>query len=173
MIFNGKPACAIAAVLLVSLLFSGCAGMRLVPSETVAVQRTIDVQGSNRDKIFDASKLWISRKIPADSKGTDVVDRQAGLIIYHGIVPVPTTALTEIIENRLIRFTLREEIKDGHVRLTFDNITLVSPEAYNHSTWSGGHERQVRTPEELSQVRYVLGSLAAGLEKHLNDGGTW
>lgn len=154
-------------VVMTMAMLAGCATVQVAP-EKARVQKVIEAPTLTSQQIFDRSKYWIGRYLKAAKDGDETWSRDAGTIEFHGIVPYP--ASLSALEDRYIRYTLREDVKDGKARLIFDGLRLVHPPDYNRITgWSGDYEATVVDADDMSDVSYALVSIALQLEKYLND----
>lgn len=154
--------------LMTMTVLAGCVTVQ-IPPEKARVQRVIEAPALANQQIYDRSKYWIGRYLKAAKEGDAVLNREAGTIEFHGIVPYPAPSF-DMLEDRFIRYTLREDMKDGKARLIFDNLRLVHPPSYNKVLgWSGDYETPVESAEDMSGVSFALVSLALELEKYLND----
>lgn len=154
--------------LLTMTVLAGCVTVQVAP-EKARVQRVVEAPALTSQQIYDRSKYWIGHYLKAAKDGDAVLNRAAGTIEFHGIVPYPAPSF-DILEDRYIRYTLREDIKDGKARLIFDDLRLVSPPSYNKVLgWSGDSEISVESADDMSGVSFALVSVALQLEKYLND----
>lgn len=86
------------------------------------VQIVKEVSG-NKQQIFDKSGAWIAETFRSAKAVIEHKDKDAGLIIGNGAVEVPG-ALSFLGDKTRYSFKLKEEIKDGKIRLTFSNVTM-------------------------------------------------
>jgi hypothetical protein len=118
------------------LLFTGCAVHRPVPPEKMIISREAELPGMSNGIIFDKSRVWIERHLYSKRTIIDFADRAEGVIVANGYVEYPASGKIEAIEmvQYTISFTMREEIKHSSVTITFYNLLLDVPPRYYRSS---------------------------------------
>lgn len=166
----------IVALMLV-LLFSGCAAYKLMPRQEMVIRKAIEVPGMARDRIFENSKIWITRHLYAKEKIITTADRNAGVIIANGYIDYPATGKMEAIAKTqyTISFTMREEIRDSGATITFYDLMLDIPKYYHYSRWwpmqeySGGYSVSIEEKADFEAARRGLVDIADRLADYLKQ----
>jgi hypothetical protein len=164
-------------MLMLVLLISGCAAYKPMPPEEMVIRKTIEVPGMTRDRIFENSKVWIIRHLYAKGRIINTADREAGVIITNGYINYPATGVLEAIDKiqYTISFTMREEIRDSVILLTFGDLMLDIPKFYRYSRlwpmqeYSGGYSIPIEERADFEAARKGLLDLSDGLADYLNQ----
>src|SRR4030067_1618617 len=110
------------AVSIQLFLFLLCGCMpTLIPSDSTTVQRVIEVPGIPKDIIYERSRIWIAKTFRSSKAVIEYENRETGVIIGNGIIYYTLTVGFSSVEVP-VRFTMKEDIKDGRIRITFDNL---------------------------------------------------
>src|SRR4030067_1568694 len=124
------------AVSIQLFLFLLCGCMpTLIPSDSTTVQRVIEVPGIPKDIIYERSRIWIAKTFRSSKAVIEYENKETGVIIGNGIVYYTLSAGFSSA-GVPVRFTMKEDIKDGRIRITFDNLyegTLEIPVKYRQS----------------------------------------
>jgi hypothetical protein len=164
----------IVALMLV-LLFSGCAAYKPLPRQEMVIWKTIEVPGMTRDRIFENSKIWITRHLYAKEKIITAADRNTGIIIANGYIDYPASGELGAIEKTqyTISFTMREEIRDSRATFTFYDLMLDIPKYYRYNRWwpmqeySGGYSVPIEEKADFEAARRGLPDIADRLADYL------
>lgn len=111
------------------IMFSGCAGMPVVPEGEKDVVSVVEANGKTKDQIYIATKAWIAETFKSAKAVIEVDSRQDGLIIGNGIIPYPCSGVADCMGTGTfnVSFTLKSEIKDNKYRISFTNIHILTP----------------------------------------------
>jgi len=168
------------AILCVTLLFAGCAAMKLQQPDDLVVSKVVAAPGMTKERIMEKSKVWFVRKFRQsmaeswEQNSTRTViqfeNRERGLLIANSAILYPLDKYGEAYKDGWeVRFTLQEEVKDGKARLTFGNLTMFVPRTFCGNTllgWTSSYETRM-TAEEFAKIEPVLRGLADQLEAYL------
>jgi hypothetical protein len=165
------------AVVVLVLLVAGCAVYRPMPRGDVVIRTEFDAPGMSADRIFEKSKTWLTRHLYSDKQIIAYADRKAGVIIANGTVPYTATGELESIDRiqYTISFTVREEIRDAKISLTFDNLLLNVPRYYQRSRFRpemeyvGGYSVPITQRSDFEAARKGALEIAAKLADHLKE----
>lgn len=115
-------------IIAVCLFFlAGCASMSRIEGP-VMIQKTIEIPGMKKDEIFEKSKMWVAKTFHSAKAVLEYENKETGVIIGNGIIKYPVDGMEVMVKSRWkIGFTMKEDIKDGKIRLTFDNLILHLP----------------------------------------------
>jgi hypothetical protein len=124
----------------------------MIPAEATTVQKTIEIPGVNKNVIYERSRIWIAKTFRSSKAVIEYENKETGVIIGNGIVSYPVTAgpfgLTAMVP---VRFTMKEDIKDEKIRITFDNL------------FEGTGDYPVKYQRSMDLIRPKLLSLADDL----------
>jgi len=160
----------IAMVLTVALLISfGCAAAFPVKDEDMTYQKVIDLPKQSKEAIFEKSKQWIALNFKSAKAVIEYDNKAEGVIIGNGSIARPTSSVN-ITGTGLITFTMREDIKKGRARLTFDRLTARVMPSYNAMTGplQGGEYPILQA--DLEGMRANFDTFAIELQKYVLDG---
>ena len=153
----------------VLLAICGCAAMPVHEGGTV-YRRAMVIPDRTRDQIFDRSKVWITRQFVVSLNPIDYENRADGIITASGSIPRPLGVINPL-GGGSINFSLREEIRDGEIRIVCDRFTVVDPRGYNVFTGANaGSEDLLRFQGDMDTVRRRLTELTDDLAGFLKNG---
>ena len=143
-------------VCLILVFLSGCAAAMPVKPEDQTYQKVFELPKQSKEIIFEKSKQWIALNFRSAKSVIEYDNKAEGVIIGNGAVPRPSSVVNPLGGN-LITYSMREDIKDEKIRLTFDKLTaLVSP---------GGEFPIVQA--DLEGMKSSFDSLSEGLQKYI------
>ncbi|OGQ00756.1 MAG: hypothetical protein A2Z40_04080 [Deltaproteobacteria bacterium RBG_19FT_COMBO_60_16] len=131
------------------LLIYGCMPT-LIPPDSITIQKVIEVPGIQKDVIYERSRIWIAKTFRSSKAVIEYENKETGVIIGNGIVYYTLSAGFSSAEVP-VRFTMKEDIKDGRIRITFDNL------------YEGTLEIPVKYRQSMDRIRPKLLSLADSL----------
>jgi hypothetical protein len=139
------------AVSMQLFLFLLCGCMpTLIPPDSTTVQKVIEVPGIPKDIIYERSRIWIAKTFRSSKAVIEYENKETGVIIGNGVIHYTLTAGFSSAEVP-VRFTMKEDIKDGRIRITFDNL------------YEGTLEMPVKYRQSMDRIRPKLLSLADSL----------
>ena len=114
------------------------------PEPLAQVTQIIDIEGQNKDKLFESSKIWMAKVFKSSNNVVQYADKESGSIIGKGSFQFPCEGFIDCgaFGNDRVNFTIKIDTKDNKARLSFSDIT--------------------RTP-----LTYVKGGLNANMGKDL------
>src|SRR3972149_2220357 len=130
------------AVSIQLFLFLLCGCMpTLIPSDSTTVQRVIEVPGIPKDIIYERSRIWIAKTFRSSKAVIEYENKETGVIIGNGIIHYINKKIDPFgiyAAEIPVRFTMEENIRDGKIKITFDNLfhahaTGDSPVKYRES----------------------------------------
>jgi len=163
--------------LILMLLFAGCAAYEPLPRQEMVIRKAIEVPGMTRNRIFENSKIWITRHLYAKEKIITTADRNAGVIIANGYIDYPATGELEAMDKiqYTISFTMLEEIRDSGATITFYDLMLDIPKYYRYSRWwpmqeyIGGYSVPIEEKADFEAARRGLPDIADRLADYLKQ----
>jgi hypothetical protein len=164
-------------LLSLALLVSGCAVHKQMPAEEMVIRKEIELEGMTRERIFDISKMWITRHLYAKDKIITTADRNAGVIIANGYIDYPETGKLDALDKiqYTISFTMREEIQDSGATITFYDLMLDIPKYYRYTRWwpmqeyGGGYSVPIEEKADFEAARRGLRDNADRLADYLKQ----
>ena len=166
-------------MLFLSLIFlvSGCALHKSIPVEDLVIHKEVEIAGMTRERIFENSKIWITRHLYAKEKIINTADRNAGIIIANGYIDFPATGKSETIAKiqYTISFTMREEISDSRAVITFYDLMLDIPKNYRYNRWwpmqeyTGGYSVPIKEKADYEAARKGLQDIFDRLAVYLKQ----
>jgi len=135
-----------------------------IKPEDSSYQKVIDLPNQPKEVIFEKSKQWIALTFKSAKAVIEYDSKADGVIIGNGSMPRPVSSIN-IMGTDTITFTMREDIKDGKVRLTFDRLfALISPSKHTY----GGEYPALEA--DLEGVKANFDMLAENLQKYILNG---
>lgn len=159
-----------AMVFLISIL--GCAGMQLITEADRTFERIIHVPGHNKDNIYDSTRIWIAENFKSAKAVIEYENKEMGTIIGNGSIKYPCSGIEHIAKSEWkFLFTMRVDIKNEKIRLTFSNLKLTWPPSYN-STFGAqpGYEGPIGTVGDLDTIKPVLLKYGDRIRSHMEKG---
>lgn len=147
-------------LLLVAILFlTGCASVTstVLTENNTKYQQIIEVPGQGKDVIYERSRVWIAQTFKSAKDVIQYESKDEGVIIIKGAVHNPFSGAMAFAPNIYLTFTMKEDIKDGRARATFDNILIEQM----RSKWT------VRNAREVEGAERAITRLAESLKSYL------
>ena len=108
------------------MIIAGCTPMPV--KETPPIESVIDMPGFNKDQIYTATKVWIAENFMSAKAVIENDDKEAGRVIGNGRIKYPCSGFSCISRaDWTLDFTMRVDIKDQKIRLTFTNLGFSFP----------------------------------------------
>jgi len=121
----------IAGIALAALSICGCAGMEAISPEEPVVEVVVEVPGLAKDKIHDATKIWIAQNFGSARAVVDVDDKAAGIIIGNARIKYPCSGMGCLGKGDWqLAFKMRVDSRDARFRVQFFSLTLILPPPY-------------------------------------------
>ncbi len=161
---------------LLLLMLAGCAAYRPVPPGEMVIRTKLEVPVMAQEEIFRKSRAWIERHLNSRGKIIASADRKAGVILANGYIDYPATDKLEAIDRiqYTISFSMKEEIGDSGVSLTFSDLMLDIPKNYQvHGRfwplqeYTGGYSVPIEFREDLDAAKRGMLAISGRLEKCL------
>ncbi len=150
-------------------LFIGCAGMQQITESERTFEDIIQIPGYQKGEIYDSIKIWISENFKSSKAVIEYDNKETGTIIGNGAIKYPCKGIECVAKNDWqVLFTMRVDIKDEKIRLTFSNLKITWPPSYN-STFGvqSGHEGPVYTKSDLDSIKPVLLKFGDEIRAHI------
>lgn len=147
----------------------GCAGAMPVKPEDATFQKVLDLPQQSKESIFEKSKQWIAISFRSAKTVIEYDNKSEGVIIGNGSIDRPVSDVNPF-GGGLVTFTMREDIKDGKARLSFEKLTAaVSPSRYG----PGGEYPIIEA--DLKGTRAALSAISEDLKKYIlsNKAAEW
>lgn len=143
-------------MLLITLI--GCAGMQQVPASELEFQRVVEVPGFSKDKIYNATKIWIAENFRSAKAVIEHDDKEGGTLIGNGNIQYPCRGVECIAKsNWKVHFKMRVDVKDDKFRLAFTTLRMTAPPSYStYGVSSGGLDAPVRMQGDLNAIKPEL-----------------
>ena len=127
-----------------------------------SIVRIYDVPGVKRADIYRSVNLWIAESFRSAKAVTEYQDRST--VIGNGIIDYPCTTYCEFQGNWRVPFTMRVDMKDERMRVTFTNINLAIPATYNRTFGViPAYEGPIKTQNDLDAISPKLIALGDAL----------
>ncbi len=158
--------------ILVFQLLSGCAGMEPVGDADQTLSVVHEIPGVTKDRIFESSKIWIAENFRSAKKVIEYENKTDGVLIGNGSIKMPCSGLECLAKSDwTASFTMRVDMKDDKIRLTYTNLGLSWPPKYSFTTGSQpGYDGPVNTMGDLTAIKTSLLDLGNKLAQSIRDG---
>lgn len=153
--------------LFVVVLLFGCATAPTAPVADLTIQKVIDVPGTSKDQIYDKSRIWIAKNFRSSKVVIEYENKETGVIVGNGIINYPVSGFMDAIskEGWKVRFTMKEDIKDNKIRVTFENLTLLLPA----SKYSAASENLILSQSYIDPLRPKLLGMADEMAQYVQS----
>ena len=108
--------------MLAVVALSGCAGVMPMDTKDMQVQRVIEVPATNKDTLFDKSRMWYASAFRKANAVIQYENKENGRIMGNGII-----SITELGASRDLRISVETEVKDNKSRITVSGLSLSDP----------------------------------------------
>ena len=154
------------------LLLSACASMAPVADADRELVVVHDVPGVTKDRIFESSKIWIAENFRSAKKVIEYENKKDGVLIGNGAIKFPCSGIECIAKNDWqARFTMRMDMKDNKVKLSFTNIGLYWPPSYSVTSGGlSGYDGPVNTQGDMTAIKGALHDTGNSLVRSLKAG---
>lgn len=139
-------------ILTVMLGLAACAPMPV--KENAPVESVINMPGFSKDQIYAGTKSWIAENFRSAKAVIQDDDKDAGRIIGNGNIKYPCSGFSCMTKSDWkLDFTMRVDIKDQKMRVTFTNLGISFPpsaaglmvvQGENNMPLSGGEMDEVQ-----------------------------
>lgn len=161
-------------LIFLGLMCFGCTAAMPVKQADMTYQKVIEMPEKPAHLIYEKSKQWIALNFKSAKAVIEYDNKAEGVIIGNGSIARPTSAVN-ITGTGLITFTMREDIKEGKARLTFDRLTARVMPSYNTLTGplQGGEYPILHA--DLEGMRANFDTFAIELQKYVlsETNGNW
>jgi hypothetical protein len=147
-------------LLIFAVSLFGCAGMEQAKDADKPIELIFDAPGKTKDQLFSATKSWIAETFVSAKAVIDDADKDAGRIIAKGRVVSPCKQGMGCLLTKYIAFTLRIDMKDGKARMTFSNLSVISP---SHGQYAET-ENAIWMAGDLEDAKVAFSDLKTGLQ---------
>ncbi len=145
---------------MISLIIVGCAAMQpvAVTDADLTFQRVVEVPGYSKEQIYHGTKIWIAENFKSAKAVLEYENKDTGTLIGNGIISYPCSGLECMVKaDWKVPFTMRVDIKDQKLRLTFSNLRISWPSSYNKTYGAqSAYDGPIRNKSDLDAVRPVL-----------------
>lgn len=148
-------------------LLSGCAATMRISPEDAVYQKIIELPNQSKSAIYEKSRQWFAERFKSARSIIEYENKDEGAIIGNSAMPRPVSVV-HIGGGSTISYTMKEEIKDNRVRLTFNNFVAFAPTSVNNITgqvYSGGEMPVLQA--DLEGLRANLDLLADDLRTYI------
>jgi len=153
-----------------SVLFTGCA--EPVPNEDRIISSVYQIPNSSKDVIFHNTKIWIAENFSSSKAVMEYENKEEGTLIGNGSIKYPCSGLGCIIEyDWTVLFTMRVDMKNDKMKLTFDNIRIYWPAGIRYGKFTPAGTKTI-SRGELDEIKPKLlafgNQLKASMDKNNN-----
>ena len=140
-----------------ALVLSGCAGMQPVAEADRTFDRIVEVPGHSRDQIYSSTKIWIAENFKSAKSVIELDSKEDGMIIGNGIIQYPCSRMDCLAKSDwTVPFTMRVDMKDQKLRISFSNIKLSWPATYNSGISSPAYDGPVNSQGDMNLIKPAL-----------------
>lgn len=151
-----------AVILAMSL--AGCAGMQPVPETEKTVTKVIETPGQSKEKLYTATRLWFAESFKSSKDVIDLDDKEQGIIIGKGNTKFPCQGLDCVARGDWrLKFTMRVDMKDEKMRVTFNNIGVSWPASASGGIFSPAYDGPINTMGDMQKAKPELEKIADSL----------
>jgi len=102
-----------------SLIFLSLQGKSQIQTDTlnnaiIGYNQIVHIDSTSKTELYQRAKTWISKSFISSKAVIDLDDREAGVLITKGIIPM---------DNLSINFSLTITIKEGRYKCEIENIS--------------------------------------------------
>ena len=159
-------------LIVVMLVLAGCAGMERAADAGKPIEFVLDVPGKTKDQLFSASKSWIAETFVSGKSVIDDADKDSGRIIAKGNIKHPCEQAHGCLMNVSIGFTLRIDTRDGKLKATYTNATVIHPPTNGYAVGmtyvqgSAGSESAIFMTGDLADAKKAFKNLSDELQHY-------
>lgn len=154
----------IPALVMVAAALTGCAGMQPVPESEKTVIKVIETPGQSKDKIYNATRVWFSESFKSSKAVIDLEDKEQGIIIGKGNTKFPCQGFDCMSKaDWRLKFTMRVDMKDEKMRITFNDIGVAWPSSYSGGIASPSYDGPINTIGDMQKAKPELERIADSL----------
>lgn len=118
--------------ILAILFLAGCVDMQPVAEEDRTFDGVFEVPGISKEQIFNATKIWVAENFHSAKSVIEYENKEEGTLIGNGVTRYPCAGIDCLAKQDWnVPFTMRVDMKDQKLKLTFLNIRLSWPPSYN------------------------------------------
>ncbi|MBA4381814.1 MAG: hypothetical protein C0406_04540 [Sideroxydans sp.] len=169
-----KKLLAIAAVVFATNANAGALSMAEGVDKPVEV--IFEVSNVQKDDLFIRSKTWVSETFVSGKSVIDSAEKETGTIIAKGYIDRACEGMFDCLANggNKVGFKLRIDTKDGKVRTTYTNFTILRPAESGrmvgnvYVSGSGEEERPVVIQGDLDAAVKGAMQLSDSLKAYLS-----
>lgn len=157
--------CRLLTTLLIFVL-TGCVGAMPAQKADMSYQKVVELPNQSKDQIYEKSKQWIASTFKSAKAVIEYENKLDGTIIGNGSIDRPATSINPMASGQ-VRFLMREDIKEGKVRLTFENLVVYAAPSYNSmlGVTPGGEYPLLEA--DVIPVREKFDAISADLAKYI------
>lgn len=149
--------CAKMIFILAFSVIVGCAGVQPATTIDHTFEKVFNTPAHSKEQIFNGTKIWIAENFKSAKSVLEYENKDTGTIIGNGIIPYPCSGLECTARGDWkVTFTMRVDIKDQKFRLTFSNLNLSYPYAYNPYYSRQAYDGPIRRQSDVEAVKPVL-----------------
>lgn len=146
--------------IIITLLLPGCASMQAAPIDQLTFSQVYEIPGHTSAQIYDGVRIWISENFRSGKSVIDHADKESGIIIGNASMNYPCNGLDCVgREGHMAHYTMRADIKDGKMKLTFSNLET-SSQSGRYPVWMQGQLDAIK-PVLLTQSGMLIKSITA------------
>ena len=132
------------------------------PQPLLQVTQIVEINGQSKDKLFDASKIWMAKVFKSSNNVVQYADKESGSIIGKGSIQFPCEGFIDCgaFGSDRVNFTIKIDTKDNKSRLSFSDITR-TPLTYVKGGLNSnmGKDLPITQVKQQQQVKLKLESI--------------
>lgn len=152
----------ITTVLGVVLSFSGCVSMPTPTDKPMEnIIEVVEIQGYKKDKLFEASKVWVAKSFRSANNVIQYQDQASGTIIGKGNISFPCEGFIDCgaFGKDRVNFTIQIDTKDDRARVSIYDVTVTNLTYVQGGVNNIGQERPVLILEHQQRIQAKLKGL--------------
>lgn len=144
-------------MVVLAIMVSGCAGMLPIAEADRTFNAVFETPGSSKDKIFNATKVWIAENFRSAKAVIEYENKEEGTLIGNGVIPYPCSGLECVAKaNWTVPFTMRVDMKEQKFKLTFTNISIARPPLYANGVYYPAGNDPIQNQGDLDSIKPKL-----------------
>lgn len=119
------------------LLLAGCAVQPIAEADKT-IERVMEAPTYSKEQIFNSTKIWIAENFKSAKSVIEYENKEDGTVIGNGVIDFPCSGMSCIgQEHWTVPFTMRVDMKNERLKLTFINVQIKYPASAYVSAYEG------------------------------------
>lgn len=160
----------ITPILVLLLALSGCAGSERAEDANKPIEFVLDAPGKTQSQLYSSAKTWVAETFVSGKAVIDEADKDSGRIIAKGRIKRPCKGLDCVANGgNLIGFMLRIDTKDGKIRMTFINPTIIEKGKMIGTSYSPPSEDFIWHKGDMDAAKIAFNTLRDELQHYVDN----